>query len=78
MQSRVYIGNFSAEGNVFVGNFHDFPFAHILASYLGAKPCRPPCRWPIAEASVALTCNALSWSFCLETFKAAGQSVPGN
>lgn len=44
MQSRVYIGNFSAEGNVFVGNFHGFHFAHTLLTGLVAKPHRPPCR----------------------------------
>jgi len=43
MQSRVYIGNFSAEGNVFVGNFHGFQFAHTLLTCLDAKPYRPPC-----------------------------------
>ena len=44
MQSRVYIGNFSAEGNVFVGNFHGFQFAHTLLTGLVAKPYRPPCH----------------------------------
>lgn len=42
MQSRVYIGNFSAEGNVFVGNLHDSQFARTLLSCLSAEPHGPP------------------------------------
>ncbi len=42
MQSRVYIGNFSAEGNVFVGNLRDSQFARTLLSCLSAEPHGPP------------------------------------
>ncbi len=81
MQSRVYIGNFSAEGNVFVGNFHGFQFAHTLLTCLGAKLYRPACchhhsGHPLQKPlQHFLQCTVLGVS---ATFKAAGQSVPGS
>ena len=82
MQSRVYIGNFSAEGNVFVGKSLDFKFARTLLSCLGVKPVdllcchhhsggqlqKPPQHFPAMHCVGVLA----------ESFMAAGQLVPGS